>query len=67
MWGFSVPMFPDAPSSTLGILVRKSFSLIHQGLDRRHIGQVRTAGSSYKKNVYKSAVLASATLTKLLF
>lgn len=60
-------MFPDAPSSTLGILVQKSFALIHQDLDGRHIGQVRTAGSSYKKSVYKSGVLASATLTKLQF
>lgn len=45
----------------------KNLALIHRGLDIRHMGQVRTAGSSYKKSVYKSGVLASATLTKPQF
>lgn len=61
-------MFSDAPSGKLGTLVQESSALIHPDLDRRHMGQVRTAGSSsYKKRVYKSDVLASATLTKLQF
>lgn len=45
---------------------KQSFALIRV-LNTSHMGQVRAAGSSYKKRVYKSSVLASATWTKLRF
>lgn len=63
--GFSLLMFSDAPSGTLGILVQKKLCFGSR-LGGRHMGQVRTAGSIHKK-IVKSGVLESPTLTKLQF